>query len=156
MPPSGSAGADVFGSGSRPAVSHDLGALVVEDQEVLVGLDQIDNLASHEPGDVEPGFANLHDAVDGDRRAADPIPANWSQLVARSRWVGFRRRVPRLQRRDPSGQSLVRTLAVIDPIELVDLVLQLLERRSEGLLIEPSEQGLVEPFVDQAPTASPL
>ena len=76
MPPSGSAGADVFGSGSGPAVLHEFGALVVEDDEVLVGLDQINALAGQEPGDVEPGLADLDDAVGGDRGAADAIPAD--------------------------------------------------------------------------------
>jgi carotenoid cleavage dioxygenase-like enzyme len=33
-------------------VFHDLGALVVEDEQVLVGLDQIDGLPGEEPGDV--------------------------------------------------------------------------------------------------------
>ena len=66
MPSSGSTGADVFGSGPGPAVSHELGALVVEDDQVLVGLDQINALAGEVPGDVEPGSADLDYAVDGD------------------------------------------------------------------------------------------
>jgi hypothetical protein len=34
---------------------HDLGAAIVEHEQVLVGLDQIDGLAGQEPGDVEAG-----------------------------------------------------------------------------------------------------
>jgi len=52
---SGSAGADVCGAGFGPAVLHDLGAAIVEHEQVLVGLDQIDGLAGQEPGDVEAG-----------------------------------------------------------------------------------------------------
>jgi hypothetical protein len=37
-------------------VLHDLGALVVEDKQVLVSLDEIDNLVGQKPGDVEPGL----------------------------------------------------------------------------------------------------
>lgn len=40
---------------------HELGALVVEDQQVLVDLDEIDDPADHKPGDVEPALAYLHD-----------------------------------------------------------------------------------------------
>ena len=68
MPASRPPEADVFGSGPWPAVSHELGALVVEDEQVLVGLDQINALAGEVPGDVEPGLADLDDSVDGDRR----------------------------------------------------------------------------------------
>jgi hypothetical protein len=53
--PSGSAGADVCGAGFGPAVLHDLGAAIVEHEQVLVGLDQIDGSAGQEPGDVEAG-----------------------------------------------------------------------------------------------------
>ena len=76
MPSSRSAGADVFGSGPGPAVSHELGALVVEDEQVLVGLNQIDALPGEEPGDMEPGLADLNDSIGGDRGAADAIPAD--------------------------------------------------------------------------------
>jgi len=34
----------------------------------------------------------------------------------------------------------VRALSVIDPIELIDLGLQLLERVSEGLFVEPADR----------------
>lgn len=73
MPASRPTGADVFGSGPWPAVSHELGALVVEDEQVLVGLDQINALAGEVPGDVEPSLADLDDAVGGDRGAADAV-----------------------------------------------------------------------------------
>jgi hypothetical protein len=42
-------------AGFGPAVLHDLGAAIVEHEQVLVGLDQIDGLAGQEPGDVEAG-----------------------------------------------------------------------------------------------------
>ena len=32
---------------------HDLGALVVEDEQVVVGLDEVDGLAGEEPGDIK-------------------------------------------------------------------------------------------------------
>ena len=35
---------------------HDLGAPVVEDEQVVVGLEKIDGLAGEGPGDVEPGL----------------------------------------------------------------------------------------------------
>ena len=57
LPSSGPAGANIFSSGFGPAVSHDLGSLVVEDQQVLVGFDEIEDLAGHESGDVESGSA---------------------------------------------------------------------------------------------------
>ena len=50
-------------------------------------------------------------------------------------------------RGDPAGQSLVGSLSVIDLVEPVDLDLQLLERRGQGLFVEEAEQGLVEAFV---------
>jgi len=48
MPPSRPSRADVFDPGPRPAVSHELGALVVEDELVVVGLHEIDTLAGEE------------------------------------------------------------------------------------------------------------
>ena len=39
LPSAGAAGADVFDAGFGPSVLHDLGALVVEDQQVVGGLD---------------------------------------------------------------------------------------------------------------------
>ena len=44
---------------------HDLCAPVVEDEQVVVGLEKIDGLTGEEPGDVESGLAHLDDAVDG-------------------------------------------------------------------------------------------
>jgi len=41
----------------------------------------------------------------------------------------------------------VGSLSVIDPVEPVDLTLQLLEGAGQGLLIQPAEQRLVEAFV---------
>jgi len=52
----------MFDPGPGPAVSNELGALVVEDQQVLVGLHQIDALAGEEPGDVEPSLSDLDSA----------------------------------------------------------------------------------------------
>ena len=147
LPPSGSAGADVFGSRSRPAVLHEFGALVVEDEEVLVGLDQINALAGQKPGDMEPGLTDLDDAVGGDRGAADAIPADRADLVSWPRRVGFRCRIPGLLRGDPAGQSLMGSLGVVDLVEPVDLALQFLERRGQGLFVEEAEEGLVEAFV---------
>jgi hypothetical protein len=59
----------------------------------------------------------------------------------------FRGRLPGLQRCDPAGQALVRTLGVVDDVEPVDLFLQLFEGGGDGLLVEPAEQGLVEALV---------
>ena len=84
MASAGSAGAHVFGAGLRPPVSHDLGALVVEDQQVLVCLDEIDDLAGEQPGDVEAGLADLDDAVDSDPGGSDLFPADWSHLLLRA------------------------------------------------------------------------
>ena len=126
---------------------HNFGALVVEDDQVLVGLDQIDALAGEVPGDVEPGLADLDDSVDGDRGAADAVPADRADLVSWPRRVCFRCRLPGLRRGDPAGQALVWSLSVIDLVEPVDLLLQLLQRRGQGLFIKPAEEGLVEAFV---------
>ena len=46
-----------------------------------------------------------------------------------------------------AGQPLVGTFGVVDPVELVDVRLHLRECRRDGLLVEVSEQGLVEAFV---------
>ena len=62
-------------------MSHDLGALVVEDEEMLVGFDEIGALTGEEPGDVEPGLADLDDAIGCDGGVVDPVPANRSLLV---------------------------------------------------------------------------
>ena len=107
LPASGSAGSDAFGSGPWPAVSHQLGALVVEDDQVLVGFEEINALAGEEPGDTEPGSAHLDDSVGGDRGAADPIPADKADLVSWPRRVGFRCRIPVLLRGDSAGQTLI-------------------------------------------------
>ena len=85
-------------------MSHELGALVVEDDQMLVGFDQIDTLAGQVPGDMEPGLAHLDDSVDGDRGAADAIPANRADLVSWPRRVGFRCLLPGLRRGDPAGK----------------------------------------------------
>ena len=45
------------------------------------------------------------------------------------------------------GSDLVRALGVIDPVELIDLPLELLERGGKWLFVEPTEQGLVEAFI---------
>ena len=45
MPASGPSRADVFGSGPWPAVSHKLDSLVIEDDQVLVGFEELDALA---------------------------------------------------------------------------------------------------------------
>jgi len=121
--------------------------LVVEDDQVLVGLDQINALAGQVPGDMEPGLADLDDTVGSDGGAADAIPADRPQLILGQWWVGFRCRLLRLLRGDAAGQSLVGSLSVRDPVELINLDLQLLERRSQGLFVEEAEQGLVEAFV---------
>jgi hypothetical protein len=113
---------------------------------VLVGFDEIDALAGEKPSDVEPRSASLDDAIGGDRRA-DPVPADRSLLVLWPWRVGFRRRLPRLRRGNPAGQSLVWSLGAIDLVEPVDLVLQLLERTRTRLLVGPAEQRLVEAFV---------
>ena len=134
MPPSRPSRADVSGSGPGLAVTHELGALVVEDELVLVGLHEIDALAGEEPGDVEPGLAHLDDSVGSDRGAADPVPANWSLLVSWPRWVGFRCRFPRPLRGDPARQSLMWPLCVLDPVERINLDLQFLQRRGQGCL----------------------
>jgi hypothetical protein len=126
---------------------HDLGASVVEDEQVLVGLDEEDGLAGHLPGDVEPGLPHLDDAVAGDSGLADPAPTDRSLRVPWSGRIGFRCRFPCLLRGDPAGQPLVGSLGVIDLVEPVDLLLQLLDGAREGLLVEVSEEGLVEPFV---------
>ena len=126
---------------------HKFGALVVEDDQVLVGLDRIKALAGQESGDVEPGLADLDDAVGGDRGAADVIPADGADLVSWPRRIGFRCRIPRLLRGDPAGQSLVGPLGVVDPVELINLVLQFLEGRGGRLFAEKAKRGLVEAFV---------
>lgn len=46
-----------------------------------------------------------------------------------------------------AGQCLVGPLGVVVVVELVNLGLQFPEGLGEGLFVEPSEQGLVEPFV---------
>ena len=96
---------------------HDLGAVVVEDGQVLVGLDEIDAPASEKPGDVETGLANLHDAVPGDGGATDPVPADGPLLVSRAGWVGFRRIVAtrsdptiRNRGRDAGATALIHSL----------------------------------------------
>ena len=127
MPTSRPSRADVFDPGPGPAVSHELGSLVVEDEQVLVGLNQIDALPGEEPGDMEPGLADLNDSIGGDRGAADAIPANRADLVSWPRRVCFWRRLPRLLRGDAAGQSSVGSLSVLDLVEPVDLTLQLLE-----------------------------
>ena len=52
-----------------------------------------------------------------------------------------------MQRCDPAGRALLRTLGVVDDVESVDLFLQLFEGGGDGLLVEPAEQGLVEALV---------
>lgn len=74
MASAGSAGADVGGAGLRPGVLDDLGAAVVEDEQMILGLDQEHGLAGEQPGDVESGRADLDDAVRGDAGDADPVP----------------------------------------------------------------------------------
>jgi hypothetical protein len=63
-------------------VLHDLSALVVEDEQVLVGLDEIDDLTGHEPGDVEPGLAKL-DYIDAGVRAVctPPVTVPCAKIV---------------------------------------------------------------------------
>ena len=56
---------------------------------------------------MELGLAYLDDSVDGDRGAADPVPANRSLLVSWPRWVNFRCRIPGLLRGDQAGRPLV-------------------------------------------------
>ena len=88
MSSSGPTRADVFDFGFAPAVFHQLGALVVEDEQTLVGLDETDALAGEEPGDVEPGLLNLDDAVRGEGGAADlnladrPLLVPWSRRIS--------------------------------------------------------------------------
>ena len=147
MPPSRPSRADVFDPGPRPAVSHELRALVVEDEQMLVGFDEIDALAGEESGDVEPGLADLDDSVGGDRGAADAVPANRSLLVSWPRWVVFRCRIPGLLRGNSARQSLMRPLSVIDPIERINLALQHLKGFGERLFIKPAEQRLVGAFL---------
>jgi hypothetical protein len=97
----GPPGADVGGAGLGRAVLDDLGAVVVEDEQLVVGLDEQDGLGGHQAGDVEPGSADLDDAVAGDSGDADPVPADWSLLVAGPGWLGLPRRLPGLQWGDP-------------------------------------------------------
>ena len=49
MPPWRSAAADLSGLRPRQAVSHELGGLVVEDDQVLDGVDEMEALADEEP-----------------------------------------------------------------------------------------------------------
>jgi hypothetical protein len=69
-------------------VFHDVGSVVVEDEEVVGGLDEIDSLAGEGTANVEPGLADLDDAVPGDPGAADSDPAERS--LFRSRFSGHR------------------------------------------------------------------
>jgi hypothetical protein len=61
--------------------------------------------------------------------------------------VGFRGRFPCLLGCDSAGKGLVGALGVVDHVELVDLLLQFLDRVGEWLLVEPAEQSLMESFV---------
>jgi hypothetical protein len=83
-----------------------LGALVVEDEQVLVDFYKIDVLAGEEAGDVESGLPDLDDPVACHGGAADPVPADRAVLVAWSERIGFRCRFPSLQRRDPARGCL--------------------------------------------------
>ena len=58
-----------------------------------------------------------------------------------------RRRSRRVLGCDPSGQSLVGALGVVDVVEGVDLGLQLGQGVGQWLLVEVAEQGLMEAFV---------
>jgi hypothetical protein len=73
-------------------VFHDLGAFVVEDEEVVGGLDEIDGLAGEGAADVEPGLADLDDAVPGDRDTADSVlfrpSEHWGALTRNTPHTG--------------------------------------------------------------------
>lgn len=69
------------------------------------------------------------------------------QLWLGARGLDLRRGLPRRVRCDASGQSLVRSLGVIDTVERVDLGLQSGQRIGQWLLVQVAEQGLVEAFV---------
>lgn len=90
LPPSGPTRADVFYSRPWPAVSRELGSYLVEDEQVLVGFDEIDVSAGDEAGDVERGLADLDDAVGGDRDAPSAVPATGcSWFLGRGGLTGF-------------------------------------------------------------------
>lgn len=56
-------------------------------------------------------------------------------------------RVPQLLRGDAPGQSLVRTLGVVDVVKHIYLGLQLRVGLGHGLFIQPTKQSLVEALV---------
>lgn len=73
MPPSRLSRSDVFDPEYCAAISHELGALVVENEQVSVGRDEIGIRAHEELGDVKPAFADLTESIGGDRGAADAV-----------------------------------------------------------------------------------
>lgn len=62
-------------------VSHKLGTLVRENEQVWVSHHKADARASEEPGDREPGFANLTDSIGGDPGAADAVTSHRALLA---------------------------------------------------------------------------
>jgi hypothetical protein len=78
-------------------VVHDIGALDVEDQEVLAGFNEVNDLPGEEPGEVEQGPTDLDDAVAGDSAAADPAATRRPHLLARPGRDWLRHRLPSLK-----------------------------------------------------------
>ena len=121
----------------------------VEDEETIVFFDEVGQGAGQGSADLEFGAAGEDGAVVTDaRHPLAIVDSDGCGGVRDGAWrFNGRGRFPRLLRGDSSGQRLARALRVVDHIERVDLVLQLLEGLREGLLVEVSEQGLVEAFV---------
>jgi hypothetical protein len=129
-------------TGAGHGLFDDESALVVEDQQVGVGLSEIDEVAGQCPAHMEPDLAGDDRSVvaETDADHANPVRRSWGRPRYRAGRLNGRSRVPCLRRGDASRQRLVRALSVIDPIELIDLGLQLLERVSEGLFVEPADR----------------
>jgi hypothetical protein len=130
-------------------VFDEKGAVGVEDQEPIVVFEEVGEGAGQCAADLELGSAGKDGAVVPDPSHPPAIGRcqGCSGLRDGAWRFDFRGRLPCLLRGDPPRQPLVRALRVVDHIERVDLFLQLLESLREGLLVEPAEQGLVEPFV---------
>ena len=138
--------ADVADARRRREVLDDEGPALVEDHDPGGLVEDEHLLSAHRVADVEDAAATLIEPFGW--TVATRIPSRtsaggcWRQRVSGfrvattvvGRRCGLRCRFPRLQRRDPAGQRLVRSLGVVDVVERVDLRLQLGRFSARGCL----------------------
>ena len=122
-----SAAADVFGSGFRPWVLEEEGALVVEDHQRGFCLEEVGECSEQGAADAEAGSTHEDGAVVSNASHPNTVGPGRSGPRGRARCFSFRSCFPCLLRGDSARQPLVWALGVIDRIEPVDLLLQPLE-----------------------------